>query len=210
MGIEFNVDSFFEDKKNIETNKMPESMQSGATPLITTAHKKAFKKREGADFIISEIGIPPPGHSIDFISRGEANAGGFYEAIKEMWGGKVEEACIATWIINRYYIDMLLSDIQSGALKNLTFVISNRMRQLGHHAGNFNFLLSVFSKETNISVRVANSHAKTFGMTNGKDYICIDGSANWTDNPRLENYTITNSKEKFDFKRKWMTEIVKK
>ena len=210
MGIEFKPDGFFAESKNIETQEMPETFQSGPAPLVTLAHKKAFKKKEGASFIINEIGLPAPGQSIDFISRGEANAGAFYECVKEKWGGNVEEACIATWIINRYYIDMLLSDVRAGRLNRLVFVISNRMRQLGHHAGNFNFLIAAFGEEPNIMARVANSHAKTFGMTNGKDFICVDGSANWTDNPRLENYTMTNSKEKYDFKIKWMKEIVAK
>lgn len=214
MGIEDFVisENLFEENtgKDFETNQMPDTRKSKKGKLITTAHKKAFKKKEQAAEIFEAIGgLPKPGESIDFISRGEGNAGSFYELIRDKWG-EVQEAYIATWIINRYYIDMLLSDAKAGVLKKLVFIISNRMRQLGHHIGNFNFMLHEFNEQKNISIRVANSHAKTYCMANGADFIVIDGSANWTDNPRLENYTITNAKEKFDFRKHWMTEIIEK
>ena len=189
---------------------MPDTHKSKAKKLVTTVHKKAFKKKAmAADILASIGGIPEPGMSVDFISRGEGNAGSFYELIRDEWR-TVNDAYIATWIINRYYIDTLISDVQAGRLKKLVFVISNRMRQLGHHVGNFNFMLQAFGENPAIGIRVANSHAKTYCMSNGDDFITIDGSANWTDNPRLENYTITNCREKFEFRKKWMTEIIEK
>jgi hypothetical protein len=46
-------------------------------------------------------------------------------------------------------------------------------------------------------------------MTNNIDYITISGSGNWSENPRIENYTITNDKERFLFHQSWMLEVAK-
>lgn len=85
------------------------------------------------------------------------------------------------------------------------------MSQLGKgHAPNFNIMKTLFTSNPNIKFRVVNSHSKTYAMTNGVDFITVDGSGNWSENPRLENFTITNDKAKFDFRRQWMEELCEK
>lgn len=46
-------------------------------------------------------------------------------------------------------------------------------------------------------------------IENGKDYIVIQGSANFTSNPRIEQFSINNNKILFDFHKNWMDEIIK-
>jgi hypothetical protein len=46
-------------------------------------------------------------------------------------------------------------------------------------------------------------------MTNGIDYITVSGSGNWSENPRIENYCITNDQVKFEFHKSWMLEVAK-
>jgi len=65
-----------------------------------------------------------------------------------------------------------------------------------------------FEKRENIFFKVVNSHAKTYSLRINDQYITIDGSGNWCKNPRLENYTITNSREKHEFRKKWMLELI--
>ena len=151
--------------------------------------------------------IPAHGVSVDILCNGQSNAGGFYEVIRDQWG-YVNHLCLATWIINRHYIDMLISDLSEGRLGFLTFILSNRMSQLGKgHAPNFNRLKNLLPQLDNASFRVANSHAKVYCMTNGADHITCSGSGNWSDNPRIENYILSNSKERFDFHKEWMTKL---
>ena len=103
---------------------------------------------------------------------------------------------------------MLIDDLSAGRLGCLTFILSNRMSQLGKgHAPNFNRLKSAMPELDNASFRVANSHAKVYAMTNGIDHITVSGSGNWSDNPRIENYIISNSKERFDFHKSWMQQL---
>ena len=194
--------------KEISTAHKPESPKVSKS-YRTKSKSKNLLRKENAKEIIERIGgLPLKDESVDLITNGQSNAGGFYEVIRDKWG-TVNDLCIATWIINREYINMLLSDMKEGRLENLTMIISNRMAQLTHHTPNFNFMKTEFMKYPSIDFRVVNSHAKTYALTNNIDYITIDGSGNWSKNPRVENYTITNSKTKFEFRKMWMQEFCK-
>lgn len=190
--------------KEIQTAYKPQNAVSGKPYKVKSSTKNLLRKQNAKEIINMIGGLPQDGYSVDLITNGQSNAGGFYEVIRDSWG-TVDMVCISTWIINRHYIDMLLRDVNEGILKKLIFIISNRMAQLTHHVPNFNYMKSEFTKNENIDFRAVNSHAKTYCMTNGKEHIIIDGSGNWNKNPRVENYTITNSKEKFLFRKGWMT-----
>lgn len=170
------------------------------------AAKKLMRKETAAELLGK---LPAQGESLELITNGQSNAGGFYEVIRDTWG-KVQHLALATWIINRDYIDMLFADLEQGRLESLTIVISNRMQQLGKgHAPAFNVLKTKAMESPKVNFRVANSHAKVFAMTDGTDYITVSGSGNWSENPRIENYTITNDKLKYQFHLNWMSEIQK-
>lgn len=193
--------------KDIATPFLPDDAKKSKKYSSKVEGKKLLRKEAAKEILDSIGGIPKPGESFDVLSNGQSNAGGFYEAIRNEWE-TIEHICIATWIINREYIEMLYNDVLSGKIKKLTFIISNRMSQLGKgHSPNFNLMKDLFTSRPEIQFRVVNSHAKTYTLTNGTDFITIDGSGNWSENPRLENYTITNSKTKFDFRKEWMEEL---
>lgn len=196
-------------EREISTTYKPERARVSAAAQAKREAKALMRKEEAAEIIKQIGGIPKPGESIDILCNGQSNAGGFYEVIRDQWES-VDCLCIATWIINREYIDMLVEDLEQGRLKKLVFIISNRMSQLGKgHAPNFNRMKTKFMELEQVDFRVVNSHAKTYTMTNGTDYITVDGSGNWSQNPRIENYTLTNDKGKFDFRLAWMMEMCK-
>lgn len=198
----------FNDEQDVFTTYMP------AAPRKIVAKNKAdskklLRKEVAAQILESIGGIPQQGQFVDVLANGQSNAGGFYEAIRDRWS-RVEKLTLATWIINKDYIDMLFADLDSGKLGELVFVISNRMGQIGKgHAPNFNVLKSKAIAHPRCTFRVANSHAKVFAMTNGTDYITVSGSGNWSENPRLENYCISNDKQRFEFHLSWMLEVAK-
>jgi hypothetical protein len=198
----------FDDERDVFTTYKPERSKSAVS--INKAMQRKLLRKEAASEIIQSIGgIPKPGEFAEVLSNGQSNAGGFYEVIRDTWG-KVEYLALATWIINRDYIDMLFDDLESGKLGGMVFLISNRMSQLGKgHGPNFNVLKTKGMAHPRCEFRVANSHAKVFAMTNGKDFITVSGSGNWSENPRLETYCISNDKTRFEFHKNWMLEISK-
>jgi hypothetical protein len=198
----------FDNDNEVFTTQMPNTARN--VVKANKADAKKLLRKEAASEILKKCGgLPKPGYSIELITNGQSNAGGFYEVIKGIWG-KVDTLCIATWIINKDYIDMLFSDLENGKLDKLVFLISNRMSQLGKgHGPNFNVLKTKAMNHPRCEFRVANSHAKVYTMTNGIDYITVSGSGNWSENPRIENYTITNDKDRFLFHQSWMLEVAK-
>lgn len=176
--------------------------------VLAKKQSKALLKKENAIEILNQIGDLKQGESVDVLTNGQSNAGGFYEAYMEKYG-YIDCLCVATWIINRQYIDLLCEHLETKKLVELIFIISNRMKELGKgHAPNFNRMKQKFM-DLNVPFRVVNSHAKTYSFKAGNNYITIDGSGNWSDNPRIENYTISNDESKFMFRKQWMTELVK-
>jgi hypothetical protein len=54
------------------------------------------------------------------------------------------------------------------------------------------------------------NHTKIMLIGAAPDWIVIEGSANFTANPRLEQNTVTNDKQLFDFHKQWMDELLEK
>src|SRR5688500_4699840 len=54
------------------------------------------------------------------------------------------------------------------------------------------------------------NHTKIILLAAGTDRIVIEGSANFTANPRVEQNTVTNDEELFNFHRAWMEDLLEK
>jgi len=52
------------------------------------------------------------------------------------------------------------------------------------------------------------NHAKVVLLQKGDDYITFEGSANFTSNPRMENFIISNDQPLYEFHRSWMEEML--
>lgn len=198
----------FDNENEVFTTYVPNAAKKVVSKNKADA-KKLMRKEAAAQIFESFGGLPKPGESLEVITNGQSNAGGFYEVIADIWES-VEYLTLATWIINKDYIDLLFKHLENGKIKEMTFLISNRMSQLGKgHGPNFNILKTKAMENPKCHFRVVNSHAKVFSMTNGIDYITVSGSGNWSENPRIENYCITNDQIKFEFHKSWMLEVAK-
>jgi hypothetical protein len=197
----------FNDEEQVTTTYVPETARK-TVAKNKSEQKKLLKKEEAAAILESIGGVPKPGTFVDVISNGQSNAGGFYEVLRDKWG-KVKHLTLATWIINRHYVDMIFDDLETGKLESITFVLSNRMAALTHHTATFNRLKTLAADNPKIDLRVCNSHAKVYAMTDGNDYITVSGSGNWSDNPRIENYIISNDRSRYEFHAEWMREVAK-
>lgn len=200
------IDLSFDDSEEVFLPGMIQSHRKAVSK--NKAEQKKLLRKQTAEAIIEDCGgIPAAGVFYDILCNGQSNAGGFYEVFRDIWG-EVEHLALATWIINREYIEMLFQDIEAGRLKSMTFVISNRMSQLGKgHGPNFNVLKTKAMESPHVNFKVVNSHAKVFAMTNGKDFITVTGSGNWSENPRYENYIISNDRTRYEFHADWMREV---
>ena len=166
--------------------------------------KFVVRNENAADLIKSAGGLPGPGEMIAIKTNGQSDVGGFFSAILDVWG-QAECLYLATWIISRQNVDRLLNEIDSGRLANLRFLMSIRMQKISSKAVYAKMVLE-FKKRERIVFRTANSHAKTFSITNGTDFLTVSGSGNWSENPRIENNLIINSEKLYKHHAEWMDE----
>jgi hypothetical protein len=112
---------------------------------------------------------------------------------------------MATWTISISNIKRIEDALSTGKLKNLVLVFSSTLKP--SKPSLYSQLITSLKKFKNVKLKEVNSHAKTFSITNGIDFITVSGSANWSENPRIENFLILNDSNLFDHHKEWMSEL---
>ena len=155
---------------------------------------------------LKEIGGFPKKNEVTcFVSRGMSDAGSFLTAILEE-NEIINEAVIATWTISKKNIEKILENIDNGKIKKLIFLLNDGMLKTNNTKPIYAFLRLEFDKRKDLVVyNVANSHAKIQCYNCGENYYTISGSANWSENPRIENFVIINSESQYKFNKEWIS-----
>ena len=52
--------------------------------------------------------------------------------------------------------------------------------------------------------KACENHAKVVLLQAGEDWLVFEGSANFTANPRIEQFVLNNDRELFEFHKTWM------
>jgi hypothetical protein len=117
--------------------------------------------------------------------------------------GEMQNAIVhaATWCCNRRCALDLLELIDAGKIKEMNLIVGLYLKKREQ---------SVFATLANGLIDrgqrlLANEcHAKIFSIQHGEKYYTIEGSANWTSNPRIEQFTIIRDKGLHDFHADWI------
>jgi hypothetical protein len=148
------------------------------------------------------IGHPEEGKLISFWSNGDWS---LWELIFYLlqFTGSGTEIYLATWSISELSARKLNQWMLEGYISKLVGVVDFRTKN--RHPAAF-----YLSKNTFSDIKLANCHAKVT-VLKGKDYfITINGSANWTENPRLESGTVFNSEKTANQNIELIKQIVKR
>ena len=138
--------------------------------------------------------------SIHYVSMGEWSSHDLLKVILEQIGKA--DVYIATWSISEPGTIMLLNLVKSGLINSILGVFDWRIKVRNPKA------LQLAKYNFN-KIYLTTCHAKVTVICN-KDYnISIVGSANYTNNPRIESGVITESKEIADFHKDWISGITK-
>ena len=165
---------------------------------------KSFLKKQKAIVVLDEL--PEVDESIHIVSNGNFDYFTLIPIAIDLMGGKCNDFYFSTWTLNNSNSEAILKLYDDKKVKNINCLVGLYFKQ--REAQVFNMLYEgllqrgqrIFSNE---------NHSKVTLLDNGKDFIVICGSANFTANPRIEQFTIYNSKELFDFHKSWMDEIIK-
>jgi len=167
---------------------------------------KQYSRDANCEKIMSDLGgFPKQNQYLAIKTNGETDAGSFFSYALNNWE-EITEMYLATWTISKQNIQRIRKAIQTGKIKHLTFVFSSTLKG-ANPALYANLMLNLKEFKNVISLKEINSHAKTFSISNGKEFITVSGSANWSENPRIENYLILNDKDLFNHHKEWMSEL---
>jgi hypothetical protein len=103
--------------------------------------------------------------------------------------------------MSRSNVTELLSLFDAGAISSIAILTGTYFKR--RETSVYATLLAGLQERKQRYVAFSN-HAKVLLMTNGADHIVIEGSANFTANPRTEQYTMTNDADLYKFHREWM------
>ena len=121
------------------------------------------------------------------------------EAIKH---APIDNLYIATYSINLKAMEILCALLDSGDIKQWTLILNCNMKF--KMKGKDVVLLEEERKRDNFHIIKKYSHAKVTLIDQHDRKLIISGSGNYSENPKIEQYTINNDPELYDFHRRWM------
>lgn len=183
----------------LETTRMPES-----TMLRRESKIKAIQalRREKAKAILTEL--PQRGESYHIISNGSFDYFNFCPIIIDYLHGYTEAFYGSTWTMSRYNVNELLGLLDAGKIGRISMMtgIYFKRRESAVYATLLEGL-----QERHQRFLCFECHAKIMLFNHKNTYIVMEGSANFTANPRLEQNVIIHDKALWQFHKAWMDEM---
>ena len=182
-------------------------LETDAMPEIGLLSRKVEKrrqiqatKRERMADVIDRL--PEPGETFHVISNGTFDHFSFVPRISELMG-TVDAFYGSTWTMNRENALGLLDLYDKGRLKTVALLTGLYFKR--RETAVYATVLEGLQERGQRYIAFKN-HAKVslFAGLEADTYITVEGSANYTANPRLENYTVTNDKPLFEMHQAWM------
>ena len=188
---------------NISEINPPDFMAEAESGSVSDKDLNEQVKRGNAEIKIHHIvGEVKQGDCISFWSNGDWS---LWELVAHLLKqtGPGTEVYLATWSISELSARKLCQWMDEGVISKLVGVIDFRSKN--RHPAAYHLSKNVFS-----DIRVAFCHAKVTVLKGNGNCITINGSANWTENPRLESGVIINSHITGDKTIELINEIVAK
>ena len=112
--------------------------------------------------------------------------------------GKIKHLYLATWSISNNAAEMLIKAKDEGIIENIHLLLDWRVQVRTPKAkGLLNY--------NKVDMKICNCHAKVFCVeTESGEKIVMLGSANLTNNPRIEAGIITQSENAYNFHKGWI------
>jgi nitrate reductase beta subunit len=188
-----------------EVIKTNEKLSAKASKKSDTKDLRQTKRDDNFTALMKDFGgLPSENKYFAIKTNGTSDCGSIFSYILKEWE-EITEMYLATWTISKQNIKRIEEAVLTGKLKSLTLVFSSTLKPA--NPALYASLVGSLKNFENVKLKEINSHAKTFSVTNGKDFITVSGSANWSENPRIENFLILNDKNLFEHHKEWMSEL---
>lgn len=201
----------------IEWNDVGKSYRSDHEITESVLKQRAIKKKlknEQMHYIrakaLSDIcGEPAEGEQWRIITEKQFNV--FALILHLLQTRVIEEMYLAVYRINEPTVTSIIEFIESGKIKKSVFVISSFFNQTKKPEQWAIMLKQFADKKANCYHVYTHNHAKVLAVRTSKnEFFVFEGSGNMSDNARIEQYIYENSKQSFEFHKKWMTKLCSK
>jgi hypothetical protein len=108
---------------------------------------------------------------------------------------------MTTWTITEEPLRVLLELIKTGQITELSAVFDYRIAK--HKPEAFQFANNIITR-----IKLTKCHAKVAVIRNDNWNVTVIGSANFSNNPRIEVGVIFTDKDSADFNIKWIEEVI--
>jgi len=149
--------------------------------------------------------VPARGEAVHFIAHGNVNAFTFVLYLVEFCSPVRALACAVYRISNGTLVD-LLALLDSGKIGGITLAINDNVQRL--KPDTFADLNAASAARESFRVGCVDNHAKIIAADTGRGCFVIEGSGNWSDNARIEQYVFCQSPEVYQFHSEWIKRSV--
>lgn len=165
--------------------------------------KLKLKKETVAEVIPEPI---PPGLALHIVSNGNFDYWNIVVRLIELHQLKGATFYGATWTMNDANVKSLLSLIDDGTIQHANILVG--LYFLHREPVVAASLREGFEGRAQ-NFKAAENHAKVVLLSNGQDYLVFEGSANFTANPRIEQFVLNNNRELYEFHKTWLDGYLK-
>lgn len=160
-------------------------------------------KEEGLENFFTAL--PEPGESLHIVSNGRFDYWCFVPAVLRLFGRPALSFYGSTWTMNRNNVNDLFRLFDEGRVEQVAILTGTYFKRRESSVAN---TLIEGLQARGQRYRAFANHTKVILLAAPPDFISIEGSANFTANPRLEQNVIVNDRDLYEFHRGWMEEIL--
>jgi len=201
---EINLEDDFDWIENEAESESPELFKKSISLKRKTQKLNlinALKKEKAGDIL---KGLPKKEETLHIVSNGSYDFFSYIPIITD-YMNIVSELYGSTWTMNRNNVIELFSLFDNKKIQKINILtgVYFKRRESAVYAELF---MGIQKRKQRY--KALENHTKIIMLSDNTNYIVIEGSANFTSNPRIEQYIINNNKELYDFHKNWMDEAL--
>lgn len=151
--------------------------------------------------------LPDKKVSQHIISDGTFDFYSFVPAALEMQKTGFDEFHGTTWLINQPISTDLIARYDSEKIRKIQLIFDRYLKARTPHV--YGYWKSESKQRLNVKIKEGRIHAKVIllGNYNTDTFITIEGSGNFTQNPRTEQYIVMNNQQVYEHHKQWINEF---
>lgn len=190
-------DIHFREEEKPQTKKERQALYRKALKRT----EKRIKKRDSLKKALTRL--PEPNEECHIIGEGTYDFFTWIPVIQDIVAVPLQ-LYASTWTMNRDNVVELFDLFDSGKLSSISILTGLYFQQ--RESSVFSSLITGIRKRQQRYTCFKN-HTKITLLSHADLHLCIMGSANFTANPRTEQYIMVNDRQVFDFYRNWFEEM---